>query len=107
MLLCNRSIAIELPNIELGTSRNQGMITGTRYEKIQQIGVENDFKMNLYSQRPMLVVVSFKFLVPRPSLRSMLPVPPVEVLNYFLPVCDAFGKSKVYRSSFLTQECWS
>ena len=36
-----------------------------------------------------------------------LKFPPVEVLNYFLPVCDAFGKSKVYRSTFLTQECWS
>ena len=33
--------------------------------------------------------------------------PPVEVLNYFLPVCDAFRKSRVFRSTFLTQECWS
>ena len=33
--------------------------------------------------------------------------PPVEVLNYFLPVCAAFGKYRVFNSTFLTQEYWS
>ena len=34
-------------------------------------------------------------------------LPPVEVLQYFLPVCDVFGKHRVFRSRFVTQEFWS
>ena len=34
-------------------------------------------------------------------------VPPVEGLRYFLPVCEVFGKHKVFRSKFFTQEFWS
>lgn len=34
-------------------------------------------------------------------------VPPVEVLRYFLQVCEVFGKRRVFRSKFFTQEFWS
>ena len=34
-------------------------------------------------------------------------LPPVEVLKYFSPVCDVFGKHRVFRSRFITQEFWS
>ena len=34
-------------------------------------------------------------------------LPPIEVLKYFLPVCDVFGKHKVFSSRFITQEFWS
>ena len=34
-------------------------------------------------------------------------LPPVEVLQYFSPVCDVFGKHRVFRSRFITQEFWS
>ena len=33
--------------------------------------------------------------------------PPVEILNYFLPVSGAFGKQRVSKSTFLTHEGWS